>query len=108
MSLAERGPADVVLALALVHHIAISNNVPLDRVAEYLAQLGRWLVIEFVPKSDSQVKRLLTNRQDVFPTYTQDGFEAAFARHFEMVERRPVEESERWLYLYRGPRAPRA
>lgn len=100
MSLAERGPADVVLALALVHHLAISNNVPLERVAAYLAQLGRAVVIEFVPKSDSQVKRLLLNREDVFPTYTREGFEAAFARHFVTVDRRPVEESDRWLYLF--------
>ena len=100
MSIAERGPADVVLALALVHHIAISNNVPLERVAAYLARLGRSVIIEFVPKTDSQVKRLLTNREDVFPTYTTDGFEAAFARHFTMAERRPIPESDRWLYLF--------
>ncbi|AHG93590.1 nodulation protein NoeA-related protein (plasmid) [Gemmatirosa kalamazoonensis] len=99
MSLAERGPADLVLALALVHHLAISNNVPLERVAAYLAQLGRWVVIEFVPKSDSQVRRLLTNREDVFPGYTREGFEAAFAPHFTTAACVPVEESERWLYL---------
>jgi ribosomal protein L11 methylase PrmA len=102
MSLAERGPADLVLALALVHHLAISNNVPLERVAAYLAQLGRRLVIEFVPKSDSQVRRLLTNREDVFPTYTREGFEAAFARHFVTVASQPIEESDRWLYLFEG------
>jgi ribosomal protein L11 methylase PrmA len=101
MSLAERGPADLVLALALVHHLAISNNVPLGRVASFLARLGEWLVIEFVPKSDSQVRRLLTNREDVFPDYTRDGFEAAFAQEFAIIDRRPVEQSERWLYLFR-------
>jgi ribosomal protein L11 methylase PrmA len=101
LSLADRGPADLVLALALVHHLAISNNVPLPRVAEFLERLGEWLIIEFVPKSDSQVRRLLTNRADVFPDYTRDGFEAAFDRHFKLFERRPVEEAERWLYLYR-------
>ncbi|MBV9878863.1 MAG: class I SAM-dependent methyltransferase [Gemmatirosa sp.] len=108
MSLANRGPADVVIALAIVHHLAISNNVPLERVAAFLARLGRSLVIEFVPKSDSQVKRLLTNREDVFPTYTRDGFEEAFAYHFALVDRRPVEESERWIYLFqrRDPELP--
>ena len=67
MSLAERGPADTVMALALVHHLAIANNVPLDHVAAFLAQLGRNLVIEFVAKEDSQVERLLRNR----PTYSR-------------------------------------
>jgi len=55
MSLAERGPADVLLALALVHHLAIANNLPLDRIARFLCDVGVWLVIEFVLKEDSQV-----------------------------------------------------
>ena len=77
LSLESRGPADLVMALALVHHLAIANNVPLPRVAEAFARLGRTLVIEFVPKSDSQVVRLLRNRPDIFPDYSQSGFEQA-------------------------------
>lgn len=98
-SLADRGPADLVLALALIHHLAISNNVPLERVARFFARLGRSLVVEFVPKSDSQVKRLLATRADVFPDYHRAGFEAAFAPYFETLEVRAVEGSERSLYL---------
>ena len=64
--LAGRGPADMLMALALVHHLAIGNNVPFGRIAEWFARLGRHLVIEFVPKSDSQVQRLLASREDVF------------------------------------------
>src|SRR5919109_2075597 len=45
-----RGPADLVLALALIHHLAISNNVPLPQLAAFFAESGQWLVIEFVPK----------------------------------------------------------
>ena len=67
-SLEQRGPADVVLALALVHHLAIGNNVPLPNVAEFFARLGRHLVIEFVPKSDSQVQRMLSSRTDISRT----------------------------------------
>jgi hypothetical protein len=100
MSLATRGPADLVLALALIHHLAISNNVPLSLVAAYLRKLGRKLVIEFVPKSDSQVQRLLSSREDIFPDYTREGFEAAFAEHFTLEAATPVEGSERILYLY--------
>jgi len=100
-SLAARGPADLVLALALIHHLAISNNVPLERVARFLARVGRSLVIEFVPKSDSQVQRLLATRADVFPDYTREGFEAAFAVHFETLDTRRVEDSERVMYLMR-------
>lgn len=100
-SLAGRGPADVVLALALIHHLAISNNVPLERVARFFARLGRALVIEFVPKTDSQVQRLFATRTDVFPDYHRSGFESAFGRYFEILDTREVEGSERTLYLMR-------
>ncbi len=100
-SLAKRGPADVVLALALVHHLAIGNNVPLSRVAEQFAELGRWLIVEFVGKQDSQVLRMLSSREDVFSDYDLVGFESAFEVHFELIERTPVEGMDRTLFLYR-------
>ncbi len=99
-SLAGRGPADLVLALALVHHLAIANNVPLPRLAESLARLGKALIIEFVPKDDSQVQRLLASRVDIFPDYTPAGLEAAFAPFFELRQRSAVQESQRLLYWF--------
>jgi ribosomal protein L11 methylase PrmA len=98
MSLEERGPADAVLALALIHHLAISNNVPLYRVAEFLSHLGKWLIIEFVPKEDSQVKRLLAGREDIFPRYDEPGFESAFGYYFEIVEKVPIAGTLRTMY----------
>jgi hypothetical protein len=98
LSLEERGPADAVLALALVHHLAIGNNLPLERIAAYFSRLGRHLVIEFVPKSDSQVSRLLLSRPDIFPGYTKEGFEEAFQRHYHIQSVDRVADSERWLY----------
>jgi hypothetical protein len=94
-----RGPADLTLALAVIHHLAISNNVPLPQLADFFAETGKWLVIEFVPKGDSQVQKLLASREDIFPAYTRDGFEAAFGRKFKVHEAVPVRESERVLYL---------
>jgi hypothetical protein len=98
-SFGQRGPADLILALALIHHLAISNNLPFERLAEALAGWGEWLIIEFVPKSDSQVQKLLRSRADIFPNYTRERFEEAFGRFFRIAESRPVQESERWLYL---------
>jgi hypothetical protein len=98
LSLQERGPADVLLALALVHHLAIGHNLPLERVAAYLATLGKALIIEFVPKSDAQVGRLLLSRPDIFPNYTREGFETAFSRYFRIASAAPIDDSERWLY----------
>ena len=104
-SLRGRGPVDLVMALALIHHLAISNNVPLSRVAEFFASLGPQLLIEFVPKHDSQVQRLLATREDIFDGYTQAGFEAAFGRRYETIEAHPIPESARTLYLLRRKQA---
>ena len=98
-SLMERAPADMALALAVIHHLAISNNVPLPQIAEFFADAGKWLVIEFVPKSDSQVQKLLSSRKDIFPNYTREAFEEAFAGRFSIREKVTVDESERHLYL---------
>jgi ribosomal protein L11 methylase PrmA len=98
-SFLQRGPTDATLALALVHHLAISNNVPLVRVAEFFAACGEWLIVEFVPKSDLQVQKLLRSRLDIFSEYTQSGFEKAFGDWYSIVESSGVRDSERWLYL---------
>ncbi|MGV3618777.1 MAG: SAM-dependent methyltransferase [Fimbriimonas sp.] len=100
-SLAARGPVDLLMALALIHHLAIGNNVPLPSVARSFAGLGRHLVIEFVPKEDSQVARMLSTREDVFPDYTQAGFEAAFDADFEVLRREAIPGTTRTLYLMR-------
>jgi len=99
MSLKERGPADAVLALALVHHLAISNNVPLSRIAGFLSDISHWLIIEFVPKTDSQVQRLLATREDIFPDYTRQAFEQEFSRYFTIDDSADIRESQRTLYL---------
>jgi ribosomal protein L11 methylase PrmA len=99
LSLEERGPADALLALAVVHHLAIGHNLPFERIASFLARLGRSLIVEFVPKSDSQVQRLLRDRPDIFPDYSREGFEAAFRSRFRVERTVPVADSERTLYL---------
>ena len=101
MSLAERGPADAVLALALIHHLAISNNTPLAKIADFFASTCDSLIVEFVPKSDSQVQRLLATREDIFVDYTQQAFESEFAKLFVLERSQPITGSERILYLMR-------
>lgn len=98
LALLQRGPLDTVMALALVHHLAISNNVPLPDVARFFARMGRTLIVEFIPKEDSQVQRLLASRADIFPHYHQQGFEEAFQTCYTIQDRRPIEGSKRVLY----------
>jgi hypothetical protein len=100
-SLEQRGPADVLLGLALIHHLAIGNNVPLPKVADWMAGLGTWLIIEWVPKEDSQVQRMLSQREDVFSGYDRECFESGFRRRFEIVRREEVPGTARTMFLMR-------
>ena len=97
-SLLQRGPADCSMALALIHHFCIGNNVPLGQAAAFFAQTCRHLIIEFVPKEDSMVERMLATREDVFPGYTREGFEAAFGEYFLIEAQSPVADTRRTLY----------
>ena len=98
-SLAQRAANSVVLALALIHHIVIANNVPMSSAASYFATLARTLIIEFVPKNDSQVQRLLSTREDKFPEYDIEHFRLAFSRYYAIREEQPVGRSGRTLFL---------
>ncbi len=99
MSMPERTSNQVVMALALIHHLAISNNVPLERLAKFFCGLATKLIIEFVPKQDSQVQRLLATRKDIFPDYVQAKFETAFSEYFDIADRRLVPGTERTMYF---------
>ncbi|NPV70652.1 MAG: SAM-dependent methyltransferase [Firmicutes bacterium] len=99
ISLFDRGSPDVILALALAHHLAISNNVPFARIAECFAGQCRFLIIEFVPKDDPKVQELLRNREDVFTDYRQEAFEYEFGKFFSTVCFARVPDCKRILYL---------
>ena len=102
MTIVERGSADTILALALIHHLAIGNNVPLDRICEYFRSLGKSLIIEFVPKDDSQVKRMLSSREDIFLDYNRNTFEHIFSKQFDIRRAERVQDSTRYIYLMVG------
>ena len=92
------GETDLALALALLHHLVIGNNVPLRSVAALLARTSAHAVVEFVDKRDSQVQRLLSSRQDIFDEYSQSGFESAFSGLFRIIRRQPIPGAHRLLY----------
>ncbi len=98
-SLQDRGAFDLVMALALVHHLAISNNVPFDMIAKYFSKLGKFLIIEFVPKEDSQVVKLLSSRRDIFINYNKNSFEKAFGEYYTIIDEIMISESKRTMYL---------
>jgi ribosomal protein L11 methylase PrmA len=102
-SLTARSRADAFLCLALIHHLSISGNVPFSLIASWLASIATSGVVEFVPKDDPMVKRLLLTRRDVYADYTQEHFEACLEPHFEVRERVGIADSKRVLYSL-GPK----
>lgn len=100
-SLGDRCNADCLMALALIHHLAISNNVPLSKTAEFFSNLAEWLIIEFVPAGDKKVEQLLASREDIFHDYTHASFEQAYSQIFKIVARQKIRDSDRVLYLMR-------
>lgn len=98
-SLVSRGPCDLALALALIHHLAITNNLPFSKIAQFLNKICHNLIIEFVPKNDSQVVAMLQNREDIFDNYTQEKFETEFSKYFSVKQRVRIQNSERFMYL---------
>lgn len=101
LGLAERSPADGVLCLALIHHLAIGKNVPLDEILTWLLSLAPEGVIEFVQKSDPTVQTMLTNRPDIFPDYTQENFETLLIRQARIISKQKISSEGRHLYHYR-------
>jgi ribosomal protein L11 methylase PrmA len=101
-SLLERGPAGSVMALALVHHLAIGNNVPLWAISDFFSGISPNLIIEFVPKEDSQVQKMLYTRGDIFTEYNEDNFEKSFERNFHIDGKKKIKGSTRTVYLMRG------
>lgn len=102
LSLLKRGPADLIMALALIHHLAIGNNLPFDKIAGFLKKLCDYLIMEFIPKDDSQVQLLLQNRRDIFYDYNKDSFEASFSKYFTILEKHDIKGSKRYVYFMKS------
>ena len=97
-TLAERGQPDLILALALIHHVVISANVPLHEFVNWLADLGGDLVIEFVTKDDEMVQRLLQNKDDQYADYELEHFERCLKQRFTVRQRQPLTSGNRYLF----------
>ena len=99
-SFLERGSRDAVMALALIHHLSIGKNIPLDKIAFMFSTLcKKYLIIEFVPKEDEKIQFMLAQREDIFDSYDVETFESAFSKEFIIEEKMGVNDSSRILYL---------
>lgn len=98
-SFSSRFRVDYVLALALIHHLRIANNIPFYNIAEYFNNLGENLIIEYIPKEDSQIEKMLLNREDIFKDYNKNNFEKSFKKFYNIIKEKKIEGSMRTLYL---------
>jgi ribosomal protein L11 methylase PrmA len=96
----ERAPADAVLALAFIHHLAVAKNVPLEYVVDWVVGLARTGVVEFVPKDDPMVRKLLRLREDIFADYSEENFERALRARARIRKIEQVSAAGRKLYWF--------
>ncbi len=98
-SLPERGRPELTLCLALIHHIVISANIPMQSFIGWLANLGTGLVIEFVSKQDEMVQTLLANKDDQYSDYDQANFERCLTEHYQIKASQPLKDGKRHIYF---------
>ncbi len=97
-SLIERGKPELTLALALVHHLVISANVPLRAIVDWLSEITHEVVIEFISKEDAMVQRLLLNKDDTYSDYHRETFERYLQERFRVISRSELPGGTRFLY----------
>ena len=101
-AMADRGSPDLVLALALVHHVAITANVPVREFVEWLASLGASLVVEFPTREDPMVQKLLgPKREGLHPDYERGFFEGCLTEAFDVERAERLGSGTRILYFAR-------
>ena len=98
-SFIDRCPVDLVMGLALLHHLAIGKNIPFPLIADLFQRIGKTLIIEFIPKEDEKIKGMLKDKRDIYNNYTEENFTSAFSRYFIIQKKQPVGNSGRILYL---------
>jgi hypothetical protein len=100
-SIFERGRPDLVMALALIHHLALAGNQPLENLAVFFHRIAPILVIEFVPENDPQAQSLRDRTGGIHHAYNREHFETTMRRYFTVLDMQIVSTTGRALYLLR-------
>ncbi|MFL1011266.1 class I SAM-dependent methyltransferase [Flavisericum labens] len=93
---------ELTMALAVIHHMSLSGNIPFEMSAKFFASFSKYLIIEFPKRDDSWVKRLLNSKREFkehFDFYNIKSFEEVYTGHFSIVEKVEINDSERVMYL---------
>lgn len=98
-SLSERGPTDLLMALALIHHLRISGGIPFRQIAEYFSKLCKYLIIEFIPSDDKKFIQMNPESRINCKTYNEECFLKDFSNHFKTLKKDPITDSKRVVFL---------
>jgi hypothetical protein len=93
---------DITLALAVIHHMSLSGNVPFRNSAQFFSTFSKHLIIEFPKRNDSWVQRLLKSKGEFeshFSFYSIENFEKAYSEFFTITEKTTISDSDRVMYL---------
>lgn len=99
LSFLDRVNADLVMALALIHHLSMGHNIPFESSAEMFSQMGSYLIIEWVPKSDEKVQLMLSHKKDIYTGYNQNEFVSAYTQRFDILDHAAIGSTGRILFL---------
>lgn len=94
-----RAKADIILVLALIHHLAIGKNIPFEMIADMLQGIGKYLIIEFIPKEDGKIQLMLNRKKDIYANYNEVNFENEFGKYYIIIDKKPISGAGRVLYL---------
>ncbi len=103
-SFLERATAgfDMVMLLAVIHHLSITDGIPLAEIFSFVSKLAlKAVVAEFIPPSDSMFQRIIRNKEHLVPRLQRGCFEEAFAEHFVLERAMPLPDSGRIMYFLR-------
>jgi len=96
---------DVTMALALIHHITLSGNVPFEKSAAFFSKFSKYLIIEFPTREDSWVESLLVRKREFinhFDFYNESNFELGYTSYFELLKKERVAGTKRIMYLFKN------
>jgi hypothetical protein len=97
-----RGKFDAVLMLAVVHHLLVTDRVPLHDILRLAAELTNdLLIVEFVSPEDAMFQRIVRGREELHRGLTHEVFEAACTQYFDIARSHHLEGATRWLYALR-------
>ena len=96
----ERFKSDALVALAFEHHLIIAKNIPINQFIDWILKISKHGLIEFVPKSDVTIKKMLEFRDDIFNNYTEENFENYLKQKSKIINKNIITKTGRIIYEY--------